>query len=260
MGNKTIDRTGEKNINNFGSEMVIIEYRKANNIDVYFPQYNWTAKNKTYQHFKNSNVKCPYEPSVYKIGYIGEGKYKSSKNGKPTKVYGVWNNMLERCYDEKYQEKHPTYIGCKVCDEWHNFQNFAKWYEDNYYEVEGERMELDKDILIKHNKIYSPETCMYMPQTINLLFTKRQNNRGESVIGVTTRENGKYRVQCSIINPETGKSKIKHLGIYSTQEKAFEIYKYYKECNIKEVADYYKEQISDKLYNALYDYEVEIND
>lgn len=257
---KKIDRTGEKNINNFESEMVIIKYRKNNDIDVYFPEYDWIAKNRRYQEFKNGKIKCPYEPSVYKIGYLGEGKYKISENGKKTRVYKTWSGMLQRCYDEKIQEKHPTYIGCKVCDEWLNFQNFAKWYEGNYYEVDSERMELDKDILIKHNKIYSPETCVYVPQTINLLFTKKQNNRGGSVIGATTRENGKYTVHCTIFNPETGKSKIKHLGVYSTQEKAFEVYKYYKEKNIKIVADYYENKIPNKLYLAMYNYEVEITD
>ena len=82
---KKIDRTGEKNINNFESEMVIIKYRKNNDIDVYFPEYDWIAKNRRYQEFKNGKIKCPYEPSVYKIGYLGEGKYKISENGKKTR-------------------------------------------------------------------------------------------------------------------------------------------------------------------------------
>lgn len=254
-----IDRMGETGINTFGSEMIIVNYKKAIDIDVYFPQYDWTAKNRTYRNFKKGEVKCPYEPKVYGIGYIGEGKYKCRENGKATRIYDAWCNMLQRCYDEKLHEKHPTYIKCKVCDEWHSFQNFAKWYEDNYYEVGNERMHLDKDILVKHNKIYSQETCVFVPQTINKLFVKRQNNRGDSVIG-TTPKNGKYEVNCSLINPQTGKSKQEYLGLYDTQEKAFKIYKYYKEKNIKEVADYYKEHISQKLHDAMYEYEVEITD
>lgn len=259
MGRKSIDRTGEKGINNFGSEMIIVEYKKAIDIDVYFPEYDWTCRNRTYNDFKNGNIKCPYDKSVYDVGYIGEGKYKVNKNGKNTRVYDIWKGMLRRCYDKKFQEKHPTYISCEVDKKWHNFQNFAKWYYDNYYEIEGERIELDKDILVKHNKIYSPETCIFVPETINLLFTKRQINRGESVIG-TTPFKGKYMVQCWLINPETGKSKQEYLGSYDTQEKAFEIYKYYKERNIKKVADYYEELIPVELYDALYRYEVEIND
>lgn len=168
--------------------------------------------------------------------------------------------MLNRCYYEKLHEKRPTYIGCTVSEEWHNFQNFAKWYYENYYEIEGEVMCLDKDILCKGNKIYSLETCVFAPQTINLLFVKKQNVRGESPIGTSSTENGKYRVRCHMINPETSKSKGEYLGVYDTQEKAFEAYKYYKEKNIKEVADYYKDKIPQKLYNGMYAYEVEIDD
>lgn len=258
MGNK-IDRTGEKNINNFGSEMVIIEYRKNNDIDIYFPEYNWTAKNKTYQSFKKGKIRCPYERTTYGVGYIGEGEYKTRENGRHTKCYNTWICILERCYSNKFQEKYPTYKNCNVSEEWHNFQNFAKWYENNYYKVEGERMDLDKDILVKHNKIYSPDTCMFVPHTINMLFTKRQNYRGESVIG-TSPFQGKYKVYCHLINPKTGKSESEYLGYYETQGKAFEVYKYYKEKNIKEIADYYFGRIPQKLHNAMYEYEIEITD
>ena len=120
-------------------------------------------------------------------------------------------------------------------------------------------MELDKDILCKHNKIYSPNTCIYVPHAINTLFTKSDKARGKSVIG-TSLFKGKYQVQCWLINPKTGKSKREYLGRYETQEKAFEVYKYYKEKNIKMVADYYKGKIPDELYQALYNYEVEITD
>ena len=176
-----VDRVGERNINNFGSEMIIINsYTEFNSkynrnyayIDVYFPRYNWTFKGATYQSFKNSQIKCPYEKRTYGMGYLGEGKYKGKENGKPTKCYDTWKSMLERCYDPKYHEKEPTYIDCKVCDEWLCFQNFAEWFYDNYYEVEGERMALDKDILNKGNKIYSPNNCIFVPQIINNLFKK----------------------------------------------------------------------------------------
>ena len=260
MGRNTIDRTGEGNINNFGSEMIIVEYRGCHNIDVYFPKHDYTAKGVRYDDFKKGNIKCPYDRSIYGIGYLGEGKYKVRKNGKLTRVYRTWYNMLRRCYDEKLHEKHPTYKDCKVCDEWLNFQNFGKWFEENYYEVNGELMCLDKDILVKHNKIYSPETCIFVPQAINKLFTKSDKARGKSVIGTHCCINGKYQANCHMINPETGKSKQEYLGHYDTEEKAFEAYKYYKEKNIKDVADYFKGQIPDKLYQALYTYEVEIDD
>ena len=258
MGGK-IDRVGETGTNNFGSEMIVVEYKSRRDINVYFPEYNWTFKRVQYSSFKNGEIRCPYERSIFGVGYIGEGKYKSKENGKDTRVYTTWYNMLRRCYSEKFHEKQPTYINCKVCDKWLDFQNFAEWYDENYYKIEGERVHLDKDILVKHNKIYSPDTCVFVPQTINGLFTKRNKSRGESAIG-TSPENGKYRVYCNMINPKTGKSKRKYLGTYETQEKAFEVYKYYKEKNIKEVADYYKDLIPKKLYDGMYSYEVEITD
>ena len=257
---KKIDRIGEKRFNNFGSEMIIVRYKKAKNIDVYFPQYDWIAKNKTYQNFKNGQISCPYEKRYFMIGYLGEGVYKSRENGKDTRVYDTWINMMQRCYDSKYNEKYPTYKDCSISDEFHNFQNFGEWDNDNYYQIKGERMELDKDILVKHNKIYSPETCIYVPKTINLLFTKRQNDRGDNLIGTYLHKNDKYIAQCSLINPKTGKSKQEYLGYYDTEFEAFQVYKYHKEKNIKMVADYFKKQIPNELYDGLYRYEVEITD
>lgn len=254
------NRIGERNINNFGSEMIIIGYRTNKDIDVCFPEYNWTAESVRYSHFKEGKIKCPYERRTYDVGYMGEGKYKASENGKKTKVYATWCSMLQRCYDEKHHKKYPTYIGCEASEEFHNFQEYGKWFEKNYYEVDNETMCLDKDILVKHNKIYSPETCIYVPHTINLLFVKNDKNRGKSIIGTYHDKNDKYQANCSLINPKTGKSKNEYLGYYDTEIEAFEVYKYYKEKNIKEVADYYKGEIPNKLYNAMYNYEVEITD
>lgn len=257
---KKIDRIGETGTNNFGSEMIIVEYRGCHNVDIYFPKHDYTTKGVQYGDFKKGKIKSPYDRSIFRIGYLGEGKYKTKENGKITKCYQTWHDMLRRCYDEKLHEKQPTYIGCKVCEEWLCFQNFAEWYNENYYEIKGERICLDKDILVKKNKIYSPEACMFVPEKINILFVKCDKSRGESVIGTSPLENGKYQVHCRMINMGTGESKKEHLGYYDSQEKAFQVYKYYKEKNIKVVADYYRNQIPQKLYNALYDYIIEIDD
>ena len=104
MGRK-IDKTGEEKLNKFGSKIIIEKYRGALDIDVYFPEYKWTFEHATYQNFKNGNIKCPYEARVYGKGYLGEGKYKMSKNGKNIYKYDIWHDMLKRCYDPKFQEK-----------------------------------------------------------------------------------------------------------------------------------------------------------
>ena len=133
MGRKTINRIGEKGVNNFGSEMVIVEYRNSLDIDVYFPEYNWVFKHTRYNTFKKGKIKCPYEPRIYGVGYLGEGKYKVSENGKLTDKYKIWYSMLERCYDPKYHEKYSTYKDCRVEDYLLNFQHMGGWIDENYY-------------------------------------------------------------------------------------------------------------------------------
>ena len=255
MGRAKIDRTGYEGVNNFGSKMVITDYKKWDDVDVYFPEYDWTFNHAEYSAFKKGNIKCVYERRVFDVGYLGDGKYKSRENGKKTKCYNTWQSMLERCYDPKFQERRPTYKGCTVYNEWLNFQNFAEWYENNYYEIEDKVMCLDKDILSKGNKIYSPETCIFIPNEINLLFTKRDNDRGKDPIGARPLPSGNYEVRCN-----NGYGENIYLGVYSTKDEAFQVYKEYKEKIIKQVADEYKEYIPQKLYEAMYNYEVEIDD
>ena len=256
---KKIDRTGEEKLNNFGSKMIIKEYRKRVDIDVYFPEYNWTFEHATYSNFKKGTVRCPYEPRVYGVGYLGEGKYKMSENGKHTDKYDIWHDMIQRCYDPKSLEKRPTYKGCKVEEYLLNFQNMCEWLENNYYEIPGEVMCLDKDILCKGNKIYSRDTCIFVPQRINSLFTKNDKARGDNPIGVYPVPSGNYQAFCS-----NGYGKLDYLGTYNTKEEAFQVYKQYKEKVIKEVIDSYEGIIPEphysRLRNAMYDYEVEIDD
>lgn len=257
MGRKVIDRIGEFNYNNNGNKMEIVECISSNNIKVMFE--NGYIKNTSYKDFKNGSVKSPYDRTVYGVGYLGEGERYTSLNGKPSVVYKSWNHMLERCYDDKYKQKYPTYNDSCVDDYWHNFYNFILWHKCNYYKVENERMCLDKDILTKGNKIYSEKNCIYVPNNINVLFTKSNSLRGELPIGVTYhKKSNKYRSQCNIFT--NGKYKRKHIGLYENVEDAFNSYKHIKEKVIKDVAEYYKTQIPKKLYNAMYNYEVEITD
>jgi len=139
-----------------------------------------------------------------------------------------------------------------VCEEWRNFQNFAKWFEKNYKNEIMEKWQLDKDILVKRNKVYSPETCAFVPREINCLFTKTTKVRGNLPIGVT-KEYNKFRAQsCS--------NKKRYLGTFTTPEEAFQSYKKSKEIYIKEIADKWKGLISEQVYEAMYNYKVEIND
>lgn len=250
---KRKERVGTKGFNTLGSLMEVTEYNRYADIWVKFLDFG-NLVHTDWNSFCKGNVRNPYDKSVYGIGYLGEGNYKTRTNKKETKMYKTWSGMFERCYSEKYQESHQYYVGCTVAKEWHCFQNFAKWYDDNYYEVEEERMELDKDILVKRNRVYSPDACVFVPKDINTLFTKSDAARGDLPLGVDWNKSS-YRSRCL-----NGKGKSKHLGYFNTAEEAFVAYKKYKEKVIRQIAEEYKDRIPDKLYEALLKYEVEIND
>ena len=242
-----------------GYKMKIVEYNGKDDITVEF-QDEYNAKVHTgYNNFKKGDVKNPYHPSVYRVGYLGQGKYNAYKNKKQTDAYNIWQRMLQRCYDPYTINKYLTYIDCYVCEEWHCFQNFAEWFYKHKYEC-NDRLCLDKDVLIKGNKIYSPKTCVLVPQRINNLFVKSDAIRGEYLIGVHWDKNAnKFISQCSTLD-KNGKKKMKYLGLYDNEYEAFLSYKRFKEKYIKQIANEYKDIIPQKLYDAMYRYEVEIND
>ena len=257
--NDIIKKVGEINYNNNGSKMQIIKYINNRNVFIQFDNNNYKTKT-SYKDFKEGRVKNPYDKTYVGIGFLGEGKYKKYINKKDTKQYSEWGHMLKRCYDKNYLSRFPTYKDCTVCKEWCNFQIFAKWFDENYYEIDNEKMRLDKDILIKGNKIYSPETCIFVPENINNLFVKSDAIRGKYPIGVTEHKphklyTTKYRARCMNNN----KKRI-DLGLYNTPGEAFYAYKKYKENLIKRIADEYKNKIPQKLYDAMYRYKVEITD
>jgi len=246
------NKIGETNITGYGSKITIVDYIDAKNVIVKFEGSGYLKRTNS-SSFKKGAVKSPYCKSVCHKGYIGEGKYKIKVNGINTKQYIAWHSMLERCYSAKFQKRRPTYKECTVCEEWLNFQNFAEWYDKNHYEVNNEKKCLDKDIMKKGNKIYCPEFCVYVPERINLLFLKKNANRGKLPIGVI-KERERYSAQCVI------DSKVEHLGYFNSPEEAFYAYKINKESYIKQVADEYRDIIPDRLYDTLYKYEVDITD
>lgn len=164
--------------------------------------------------------------------------------------YSHWSNMLRRCYDDDILEKRPYYKGCKVCDEWHTYSNFKKWFD--VHGVKG--WHLDKDVLSKGNRLYSPNTCCFVPPQINSLLVNRRNFRGKYKIGVHKSKNGRFLAFCSVDSKEV------KIGVFDTEIQAFDAYKNFKEKNIKRVADKWKDQLEPKVYEALYKYKVEIDD
>jgi len=201
---------------------------------------------------------------VYGKGYLENSKVKD-KNNKKKKSYETWRGMFKRCYKPRGSEI-KAYKNCSVCDEWLCFDVFEKWYNENYYEVDNEIMNLDKDILIKNNKTYSPNTCIFVPQSINKLFLRESKSRGDCLIGVSKikrNSNGDYSYRYKIatnkkLNLNNGRDRIH--GCERTELEAFYKYKKIKEEYIRQVADLYKDKIPQKLYDAMYNYQVEITD
>lgn len=184
---------------------------------------------------------------VYGVGYNepieGQKVYKTTENRKPNKCYATWRGILQRCYDNKHQEKHPTYINAECYNEWLNYQAFAHWYNNNYYEIEGEKMELDKDLLSGNGKVYSPNTCIFLPHSIN--------NALINAKGYTFDKNtNKYKAQTWY------KNKRIYLGCFDTEEEAHEVYRLNKQLIVYLLAEEYKDVLPVKVYEALMNYQL----
>ena len=147
------------------------------------------------------------------IGYVN-GKQKQKRVWE-CPYYRAWTNMLQRCYSIKFQERCPTYIGCIVSEEWKTFSNFRAWMITQDWEAK----QLDKDLLIEGNKVYSPETCVFVTQTVNSFTTDRVNDRGEWLIGVSWHK-GANKFQSKCCNPFTKEQE--YLGLFTCEQEAHE--------------------------------------
>ena len=237
---------GLKNKSNQGYEMIIMG-GNAMNLDIRLDD-GTILHNIRKELFDRGMVDNPNCKSLYNIGYMGIGKYNSVNY---PLIYQTWSGMLERCYNTITQEKHPTYIDCKVDSYFHNFQNFAKWYEENLWN--NDCTILDKDLLIKGNKIYSQDTCSLVDRKLNNMLLKPTKNKGIPIGVVYHKRDDVYEVKCDG----------EYIGRTNNPIKGFYIYKKQKEKNIKQVANEYKEKypnFPERLYQALINYEVEITD
>ena len=231
----------------------VLKYNNANNVEIQFLKtgYEMVAR---LDHIRNGKVKDPYSPSVYGIGVLGT-KYPSRVNGIITKEHTLWVGMLQRCYSDSYQKKHPTYIGCEVSDNFLHYEYFYDWCQKQV--GFGKRgFQLDKDLLTKGNKVYSEDSCVFIPSEINTVLIKSTASRGEHLIGVYWSKTKKAFIA------QVGKSKGKqeHLGRFKTEIEAFEAYKQAKESFVKEQAEKWKGKIDNRAYDTLMSYKVEITD
>ena len=250
-----LEALGKEFDTNNSGKCFIIDYKGERKVTVMFqePVFIVTC---AYSHLVRGEVSNPFYPSVYGVGCLGVGEYQPKKD---KLAYVYWKGLLSRLYGKTISVKNPTYKNATVCKEWLNFQSFAKWcYSQTGFDNKDGRCriyQLDKDILVKGDKVYSSETCCFVPQEINLLFCKSDAIRGATPIGVTyDKSRGNY------ITSVTCNGTRKHLGRYTTPEIAFQAYKQAKEAYIKEVAERWKGEIDSVVYDALANYQVDITD
>lgn len=223
--------------------MKCIAYRNSMDIDVEFLDSGNVVNNVQWNNFVRGKVKN----NCYR--HIDDKK-----------EHNAWQQMLRRCFDENVKIEKPTYKNASCCDEWLSYENFYEWLvsQENYKKWKSLKWSaVDKDIIRKGNKVYSPENCFLVPVNVNNLFVKHDALRGDYPIGVSKMDN-KYTAIC--MNPISNKQV--YIGFYDTTDEAFAAYKEYKENLIKEIADieYNKGTITKKCRDAMYRYEVRITD
>lgn len=197
------------------------------------------------EHLKRESKKLIYGVGVCDVT--------TRENGKQKKSYHAWCNMLRRCYDPKYHTRHQTYVGCSVSVEWHKYSVFEKFFAKHY----RGGYSLDKDLLVRNNKVYGPTTCCFVPAHINTLLVKCDSSRGKYAIGVAwSKRYKKFEARCR------ADGKFKFVGYFDTELEAHESYCRFKEAHIAQVAAlaFYNKEIDLTLLKALLRYEVSVND
>lgn len=174
-------------------------------------------------------------------------------NGEHIDSYKYWSYVLKRCYSQQSLQRNRAYIDCSISDNWIYFTNFKEWFDnpENGFML---GYELDKDLLVHGNRIYSDTTCCFLPPEINRAINKQKSKRGKYKIGVFYRKDmNKFVAQI-----QSGIHEHRQIGIYETEQEAFLAYKGEKERYLRYLGDKYFSQnlITKKVFDALYNYEV----
>ena len=231
----------------------VLKYNDSKNVEIQFLKTGYETV-ATLDNIRNGKVKDPYSPSVYGIGIVGN-KYLISEGCRGTKEYVLWKDVLRRCYSDDFKKKQPTYKACEVSDKFKSYEYFYEWCHSQIgFGVDG--FEIDKDLLIKGNKVYSEDSCVFLPAEINMVLVKCTASRGEYLIGVSWCNTKK----AFVARVRKNKGKSEWLGLFNTEIEAFNAYKEAKEVFVKEQANKFKSQIDPRAYEALMNYQVNIDD
>ena len=235
--------------NNFG-DFIVVDYVSSKNITVEFIATGYQT-NTTTKEINQGKIADRLKPSVFGVGIIGNN-CPTSINNKTLKVYKLWNSMIERCYSDNPKKAFTTYKNCTISDSFLHYEYFYNWC-NKQIGFNCDNFDLDKDLLIKGNKVYSESACVFLPKEINLALSTKKSQRGDCLIGVRKTKTG-YQSRCNI------RGKNYSLGTFNTEIEAFNTYKQTKESYLKELANKWKDKIDARAYNALMNYQVEITD
>lgn len=235
---------------NYGGSCTVIEYKSSSSVLISHNDDFGHVMEVDSRNLRLGQISNPYHRSVFGVGFIGHGAHKTKDGKKHTQAYIAWSRMMARAYSEAYHASRPTYSECSVCPEWHNFQTFADWHSAQDHSC-SPGFELDKDLTVIGNKSYRPEACSFVPSQINSLTIDSGAARGSLPIGVhLDKERGRYGAKitqdgCRI-----------HLGWHKTPHEAFLAYKAAKRIRINQVAEKYKDYITDTIYKNLIDWDI----
>ena len=238
---------GERFSNKEGDWCTVVDYKTRDNVTIVFDGYEGKTKRVWKSDLKKGIFKNTYKPKIFGIAYMGEGDYAAGKDFKKSMTYSVYTKVIKRCYDNVLHEKQPTYKDCTVSDAWLCYNTFAEWYEK--HDFYGLGYDLDKDLLVRGNKLYSAETCTMLPVEINRALAGNPLN-DTGFYGVTKKHN-RYQSRCTVANGER-----KYLGSFLTPEEASAAYVKAKEDYIHSLAEKWYGKIEERAYQALMNWTV----
>ncbi len=227
---------------NTHGRVTVVAYHRCSNIEVMFE--DGVVVSCSSAALRGGRLRNPMQPHKGSVGFVGIGRY-TPKDHKAS--YKIWYAMFERCYKASVQRKHPSYVGCSVSEDWHNYQNFAEFYENHAHRYEG--WELDKDILICDNRVYSKETCCFVPKEINNMF--QMGRKSESgFTGVYFESSSQKYIATA---PDETASK-RNLGRFDTVQEASRVRTAYKDAYIRRLAEKWRGLLQPEVYNKLVDW------
>ena len=244
---------GEVYKTNNSGDIEVLSYTNSKNVEIKFLK-SGNVTTVYSSNIVNGTIKDVYSPTLYGVGIVGS-KYVTRFNSKSLPQYEHWKGMIRRCYNDKERGKFETYNDCTVSENFLHYEYFYEWC-NKQIGFNCDNFDLDKDLLVKGNRVYSEHTSIFLPREINSALTKNGKTRGEHLIGVSWHKaTNKF-----IARVDVGLKNQKHLGLFNTEIEAFNTYKIAKESYLKHLAEKWKDKIDPRAYNALMNYQVDITD